>query len=132
MMPIWSVMSSSLLGELFIFGGFTTVGKIILNLVLSEVSCSSNSHFVDSNIFKSSGSPVICLSMIVNEWQETRPEKNVLSGILSTLRTGMSKNWFVIGTTHNISKPSSVSVPVLSKQTQSMEPDTFIVRGEMQ
>ncbi len=36
------------------------------------------------------------------------------------------------GTTPRRSSPSSVRVPVLSKQTQSRLPDTLIVRGEMQ
>lgn len=68
--------------------------------------------------FKSKGSPINCLSIIVMEWQETKPQTKVLYGSVSTRFTGIWKRRSCIGTTHKRSKPSSVNVPVWKSNTK--------------
>ena len=95
-------------------------------------------HFVASNIFTSSGSPVSCPSIVVRVWQvaihwtilSSTPSSGTSQG-----RTGVVNFWLpdalmgtvrVTGTTEYKSSPSSVNVPVLSKATTSIYEKTGI------
>ena len=118
-------------------GGLTTVGASRSYLVVSLTSGSSRIHSVAANIFWSSGSPMIFPSISVSEWQTARL---IISGPYSSPVTG----WWTAaerrrpaavsatGTTSLKFRSSSVSVPVLSKQTQLMQPLMLMERGEMQ
>lgn len=56
-------------------GGRTIVGNNKSYFWASATLASSRAHPVDSNIFKSSGSPLSCCSMEVREWQVTCNEE---------------------------------------------------------
>ena len=73
-------------------------------------------------------------SIIVNEWQDAKhiikgPNSN--SGKESTAESNLFLS-LLTGTTSAKLKSSSVRVPVLSKQTQLIQPLILIERGDMQ
>lgn len=86
-------------------------------LSIRTLSYLINNHLFNKSKFLTSFSSLGSRTMLSNR-------------ILSPL--GSSGFPLEAGTTPRRSSPSSVSVPVLSKQTQSILPDTLIVLGEMQ
>ena len=66
----------SVLDEILDGVQLTTVGQILSYLLVSSLDGSTSTQPVDSNIFKSSGSPLRTPSMIVNEWQVAMPISN--------------------------------------------------------
>lgn len=98
------------------FGGRTIVGKSRSYLVSSEMFASSRIQFVDSNIFKSNGSPLSSPFIMVIEWQVAIPYSKWSHGKRSTSRSGI---WKILvgetGTIPHISRPSSVNVPVYNR-----------------
>lgn len=71
--------------------------------------------------------------MIVKEWQVAIPcNKGDASGRIFMSLTASWSVPLTAGTIPHMSRPSSVKVPVLSKQTQLTEPATLMTREFMQ
>ena len=141
------VLSASSSRKCALPGGRTTVCTSAVGLSVPPrplmipvpaTSPSSSVHFVNSNIFTSNGSPITSSSTIWSEWQVVSACKKLVRSRAVGRSCTLSKSSpnrcseRSSNRTPRISSPSSVSVPVLSKQHTLIFPPMLIRVGEMQ
>lgn len=130
-------------GILLVFGFFEDfVGAALPSVLGRLVSLPSSSvHLVNSNILRSRGSPMISPFTRLRPWHVasacTRGVFASAAPMIGTFSTSSwsSENFLLVRSTLRIprtSSPSSVRVPVLSKQTRLTFPPTLTRLGEMQ
>lgn len=126
-------------------GGRRTVGCTLSKswVSSSEFNGSSIVHLLFSCKINSRGSPCNTPSILVREWQPaaartisrlaSSSERLVGSMFSNSLvKTGSPFSFFLIAFKQLKSNPSSVRVPVLSKQDTLMDPQTLIAESDMQ